>query len=162
MLSVERLEGWWWSVKAGQSEEELTNLHTVSSSQNFQLPAHSDLNSPSTLITIVFSACLSPFTSRISILTHHRTPEICAPSSLAGKDDLPLHNDTVAMASNPPNVPSRSGSIVNGPPSAGINPSQTASVPPPTPGGVSQQANLNQIVCLLSVFRPGAICFIAT
>jgi hypothetical protein len=61
----------------------------------------------------------------------------------------PLHHVKVTMASNPPNVPSRSGSIVNGPPSAGINPSQTASVPPPTPGGASQQANLNQIVCIL-------------
>jgi hypothetical protein len=49
------------------------------------------------------------------------------------------------MASNPPNVPSRSGSIVNGPPSAGIHP-PGSSVPPPTPGGVAPQTNLNQIV----------------
>jgi transcription initiation factor TFIID subunit 5 len=44
------------------------------------------------------------------------------------------------MASNVPNVPSRSGSITNGPPSAGIN------QPPPTPGGVASNQNLNNIV----------------
>src|ERR1700753_4186141 len=48
--------------------------------------------------------------------------------------------------SNQPNISSRSGSVVNGPPSAGVNPG-SANVPPPTPGaGAPQQAqNLNQI-----------------
>ncbi|KAF2666998.1 hypothetical protein BT63DRAFT_416072 [Microthyrium microscopicum] len=44
--------------------------------------------------------------------------------------------------SNIPNVPSRSGSIANGPPSAGMNSQQA---PPPTPGAAPTQQNLNQI-----------------
>lgn len=49
------------------------------------------------------------------------------------------------------NVPSRSGSIGNGPPSASIvGPPSNAAVPPPTPGGNAPPGtqNLNQIVRL--------------
>ena len=47
--------------------------------------------------------------------------------------------------SNPPGAPSRSASIANGPPSAGVPPA-SGSAAPPTPSTPSQQ-NLNQIVC---------------
>lgn len=55
-----------------------------------------------------------------------------------------IYVEFIASMSNPPGAPSRSSSIANGPPSAGIAPS--ASNPaPPTPSTPSQQ-NLNQIV----------------
>ncbi|KAF2429605.1 WD40 repeat-like protein [Tothia fuscella] len=57
--------------------------------------------------------------------------------------------------SNPPGVPSRAGSIANGPPSAGMPPTGNPQQAPPTPGAATSQQNLNQIPWVAEIGKVG-------